>query len=137
MTLYEYVAFKNPNGAKDIINGYGKKAIRHPRLLARQLAGTVNAYGEEALQKIAAIHPDKELIAEYLEATTAVKPKDCECDKKNDFLNANGQEIKKTVEQIAQKQEMAAHKTEPKSEKTELLILGAVTIIGLALILKK
>lgn len=136
MTLYEYVAYKNPNGAKRVINSYGAKAIRRPDILARQLADVVNKNGKEALYRIASVHPDKELLTHLVEFNNKKKAeeetKSCSCEEKS-FLSADGQMIKDAVEDLKRSNEKS---DSGKSDKTELMIIGAVALIGIALVMK-
>jgi hypothetical protein len=141
MTIFEYVALNNPNGAKNVVNKFGHKAIRRPDMLARQLADTVNRHGKQAMYEIASVHPDLDLITHFNEFNAEKEGKSsCGCkDKKEDslFSSAEGQAIKKAVEDISRKQEVAESGKKEKSEKSELLIIGAVAVIGLALVMKK
>ena len=138
MTIYEYVAQKNPIGAKNVLNSFGHKAVPRPDILARQLANSVNQYGKEALYRIAAIHPDLELIEHYLDHSESkeAKSKTVEAEKSL-FSSAEGQEIKRAVEDIKNNQNSKNNAPKEKSEKTELLIIGAVVLVALALVLKK
>tara|TARA_R110002020_G_scaffold468211_1_gene692325 strand:+ start:132 stop:575 length:444 start_codon:yes stop_codon:yes gene_type:complete len=147
MNLYEYVAVKNPVGAKTVLNSFGVKAVRRPDILSRQLANSVNKYGKEALFRIAAIHPDLQLVTEYNKAVAVnngeSNEKYCQCGKKKEekeslFSSAEGQEIKKAVEDLSLKTDSLANTPkETKSDKTELMIIGAVVLVGLALVMKK
>jgi methylmalonyl-CoA mutase cobalamin-binding subunit len=65
MTIYEYVALNNPNGAKTVLKSFGVKAVLRPDILAKQLANSVINHGKKSLYRIAAIHPDFELVSEY------------------------------------------------------------------------
>jgi hypothetical protein len=67
MTIYQYIAYKNPMGAKKVLDSFGMRATRQPEVLARQLAGAVNRHGEQAMYRIASVHPDLELITEFNE----------------------------------------------------------------------
>jgi len=145
MTIFEYVAEKNPEGAREVMNSFGQKAIRRPDLLAKQLAQAVNQHGKIALFKIAAVHPDLELITSYNEYNAQSNPsekkedKPCNCSGESVFSSAEGQAIKKAVEDLSKVQgtnPVAVTKDE-KPEKTELMIIGAVAVICLALVLKK
>ena len=141
MTIYEYVAYKNPIGAKTVLNSFGEKAVPRPDILARQLANAVNKHGKDALYRIASVHPDLQLVTEYNKQ--ALKPKEedkpCGCEKKESlFSSAEGQEIKKAVETISLKQDALSNsQKEPKSDKTELMIIGAVVLVSLALVMKR
>lgn len=140
MNLYEYVALKNPNGAKNVVNSFGQKAIRRTDILAKQLANTVNSYGKDALFRIASVHPDLELISEYKKQIDSGKEKEnCDCKKSESiFSSAEGQEIKKAVESIQEKQNSLNNQPkESKSESKDLLIIGAVVLVALALVMNK
>lgn len=150
MTIYEYVALKNPIGAKTVLNSFGEKAVRRPDILAKQLANSVNKYGKEALYRIASVHPDLRLVTEYNKQSIALeevakgegKEKPCGCEKEKEkeslFSSAEGQEIKKAVEDLSLKTNTLANTPkEQKSDKTELMIIGAVVLVGLALVMKK
>lgn len=141
-SIFEYIALKNPNGAKEVINSFGSKAIRRPDILAQQLADTVNQHGKTALYRIAAVHPDLQLISHYNDHNASkkleVEKKSSKSESDSIFSSAEGQAIKKAVEDISKQQEIAKNTTDkPKSEKSELLIIGAVVLIGLALVMKK
>jgi hypothetical protein len=64
MTLYDYIAVKAPNDAFAVLRN--KQLINRrptsPEELSHHLKGYVRMYGKEALQDLANIHPDKELI---------------------------------------------------------------------------
>jgi len=142
MTIFEYIAHSNPEGAKRVINSYGQKAIRRPDMLSRQLADTVNQNGKEALYRIASVHPDLELLAHFNDHNTSEEKgkeeKSCSCkDKESNFSSAEGQAIKQAVEDLSRKQSEANKPAENKTEKSELMIIGAVALIGLALVMKK
>tara|TARA_R110000787_G_scaffold44415_9_gene109032 strand:- start:448 stop:885 length:438 start_codon:yes stop_codon:yes gene_type:complete len=143
MTIYHYIAYKNPNGAKNVLNSFGEKAIRKPEILAEQLANTVRKHGKEALFRIASVHPDLKLVSEYNKVATKndePKEKPCSCDKEKEslFSSAEGQDIKKSVELLTQKQNQIDNSPkEQKSDSKELMIVGAVVVIALALVMKK
>jgi hypothetical protein len=138
MNIFQNIAYNNPNGAKEIINGYGQLAKRNPDMLARQLASVMSQnQGEDVEIKLAEVHPDYALIEKaVLLKQPKVEQKDCDCKKNDLFSSADGQEIKKAVEDIKENSKKSETK-EAKSEKTELLIIGAISLIGLALVLKK
>jgi hypothetical protein len=141
MTIYEYVAHKNPIGAKSVLNSFGEKAVPRPDILARQLANAVNKYGKDALFRIASVHPDLELVNEYNKV--ANPQEECDCKTKELFSSVEGQELKRAVEDLTLKQDTInttkSAQSEPstRSDKTEMMILGVVAVIALALITKK
>jgi|10_taG_2_1085330.scaffolds.fasta_scaffold34704_4 hypothetical protein len=137
MNIYEYTAYNNPLGAKKIITHYGEKAIRRPDILARQLAGCVANNGKDALLMVCEVHPDYKLIKDYTEYQAK---KDAKAIKdKNPFANAEGEELLASVKEIKDKSDSSTPSVIPKdkSEKTELLIIGGVILVSLALITKK
>ena len=147
-TLYHYVAAKNPVGAKNVLNSFGEKAVPRPDILASQLANCVNRHGKDCLYRIAAVHPDLELVSEYYKHATQNENTPCGCDKgksedetKSVWDSADGQEIKKTVEEIKNKQstQNTNNQTpkEKESQSRDLMIIGAVAVIALALVMKK
>jgi len=143
MNIYEYVAAKNPIGAKNVLNSFGEKAVPRPDILARQLANSVNKYGKDALFRIASVHPDMELISEYNKKLSKDngEEKTCSCKKETAeslFSSAEGQEIKKAVENLSKKQDQLANAPkESKSDSKDLMIIGAVVVVALALVMKK
>lgn len=141
MTIYEYVAAKNPIGAKTVLNSFGEKAVPRPDILARQLANSVNKHGKEALFRIASVHPDLNLVTEYNKVANPISKEDCGCKEETEsvFSSADGQELKKAVEDLSKKQDnpTPAPTPEKSNDKTELMIIGAVAVIALALITKK
>jgi hypothetical protein len=132
--------------AKKVLDSFGMKAVRRPEILARQLADAVNQHGKQAMYRIAAVHPDLELITQFNEYNTQQKEEksdSCSCKDKDAslFSSAEGQAIKTAVEDIKRSQEVSSQVNgngkEGKSEKSELMIIGAVVLVGLALVLKK
>ena len=144
MTIYEYVAAKNPIGAKTVLNSFGEKAVPRPDILAKQLANAVNKHGKNALFRIAAVHPDMELLKEYQNQINknneASEEKSCGCNKDKEqslFSSAEGQEIKKAVEQLSLRQDaLTTTPKEVKSDSKDLMIIGAVIVVALALVMK-
>ena len=136
MTIFEYMASANPNGAKNVINSFGKKANRNPEILAKQLAMCVNKHGQSALYQIALNHPDKALITEC-------NMRENEKSEESPMSNAEGQELKKLIEDLTDNRRgykaptISDRESKKTSESTELFIIGAVAIVGLALILNK
>ena len=144
MTIYEYVATKNPIGAKTVLNSFGEKAVPRPDILAKQLANAVNKHGKDALFRIASVHPDMNLISEYnkeINKDKEVEGKSCGCKEKEEsiFSSAEGQEIKKAVETLGIKQDTLSNapKESKPSDSKDLMIIGVVAVIALALVMKK
>lgn len=134
MNVYQYTALNNPQGSTDMVESYGIRAIRHPKHLAKQLALVVAKHRDSALGKLAEIHPDVPLFQKQID-DFKVKIKS-ESEKNNSsFSNfIDGQTIKSD---IASLQDKVSTTPETGKSKTELLIIGGVIVIGLAIIFKK
>ena len=124
MTLYDYVALNNRNGSSQLVMDYGMRPANNPKSLAKQLAMTVNKEGESALMKIADIHPDKELFDSHSNCSGS-----CSCGKSN-FAGFNGQDLKKEVSEIKNNEGIS-------SRTVDMLIIGGIMVVALALIIKK
>jgi hypothetical protein len=139
MNYYHYLALENPNGVASILSEYGIKPSRNVNQLSKQLTQCVNRHGEDCLYKTTLIHPDRELMLDAFKVEIEKeKPKKeevsnaCGCSNFSN-ANANGQEIKKVVENIGFSNAIG----DAQNKKTELLIVGGVVLIALALILNK
>jgi LPXTG-motif cell wall-anchored protein len=134
MNVYQYTALNNPQGSTNMVESYGIRAIRHPKHLAKQLALVVAKHRDSALGKLAEIHPDVPLFQKQID-DFKVKIKS-ESEKNNSsFSNfIDGQTIKSD---IASLQDKVSTTPETGKSKTELLIIGGVIVIGLAIIFKK
>ena len=69
MTIYEYIASKNPSGANDILENYGFKGTTDQSTLSSRLKAIVRKYKKIALKDISLIHPDKDLLSQFTTAT--------------------------------------------------------------------
>lgn len=85
ITLYEYLAYNVPNECLNLLQGYDVVPAQNEQELVNSLKQYVNVYGYEALEKLAEIHPDKDLIAELANIATPYKG-----EKESEFLNATG-----------------------------------------------
>jgi hypothetical protein len=139
MNYYNYLALENPNGVAMLLQEYGIKPARNVKQLSKQLTHCVSKHGEECLFKTTLIHPDRELMMDAFKVEMEKEnPKKEECSNAcgcSNFsnANANGQDIKKVVEQIGFTNAIG----DATNKKTELLIVGGVVLIALALILNK
>ena len=135
MNIYQYTATNNPNGAREVIESYGIRAEK--KKLSRQLAYVVSKNGEEALNKVASIHPDLGLFQKQIDDYKEKIKKDCE-DKTSSFSNADGQSIKAEITSLKSSMD-GSKQVVPDSgkSKAELLIIGGIIVIGLAIIFKK
>jgi hypothetical protein len=130
MNIYQYTAINNPNGARQVVESYGIRADR--KLLPKQLAFVVAKNGEEALSKVASIHPDLPLFQKQIDGFKDKYKKDSE--EKSNFSNANGQQIKDEIKSL--KDSVTAPKEDNGKGKYELLIIGGIIVLGLAIVFR-
>ena len=138
ITLYDYLASSVPTKVFDIINA--KNTYRQPqsqRELTNQLKDFVKKNGESALIDLAKIHPDKDLINSDCD-----KCKSAELDKKVEIKEPK--EIKET--QIVYSNFNGDTKSNTdgkemidkiKTINTNMVILGAFVLLGVAYLVKK
>lgn len=132
MNVYEYIAHRNPSGSRQVISSYDIRPSNNTNELSRQLGFCVARGGQSALDKVAKIHPDYNLIEEQVKASIVPEKNShsnsCGCGGCSAaFNNANGQEMKADV-----KSRLSGEKT----SLTELMVVGSLGLIGLALVLK-
>jgi hypothetical protein len=126
MTLYEYIAVNNPRGASGLIASYGGRPEQHPVALSKQLAYSVYKGGQDALDKLAEIHPDRDLIAQSIQSSEPEMKSHsnaCGCSSCNGYSNVDGQNSKSEVSNRI-------------NDKSELLITGGIILIAIAMVLK-
>lgn len=131
MNIYQYTALNNPNGARQVVESYSIRADR--KLLPKQLAFVVAKHGEEALSKVASIHPDLGLFQKQIDGFKEKYRKESE--EKSNFLNANGQQIKDEIKSL--KDSVSNPKENDGKAKYELLIIGGIIVLGLAIVFRK
>ncbi len=85
ITLYEYLAYNVPNECQNLLQRYDVVPAQNEQELVNSLKQYVNVYGYEALENLAEIHPDKDLIAELANIATPYEGK-----KESEYLNATG-----------------------------------------------
>ena len=85
ITLYDYLAYNVPDDCQDILARYDIPEAQSFEELTDNVKGFVRAYGKEALEELAAIHPDKELISEL---TSFARPYEGKAE--GEYLNASG-----------------------------------------------
>lgn len=71
ITLFDYVALKNPDGANELLHSYNFPPSNVCKQISSRLKQLVQANGHEALLAIGEIHPDKQLI---LASSGAISP---------------------------------------------------------------
>lgn len=130
ITLYDYTALKNPSGARQVVAEYNMRPAQHPRQLAKQLAMCVNRFGNDALDKIVDVHPDVPLFQRKFDSIKDQYKKEA----MSNFMDYSGQSIKREVERINGNSD---NSKEPSDKSKDMLVMGGIIILGLALILRK
>ena len=87
ITLYEYLAYNVPTQCQGILDRYDVPASQNEEELTENLKAFIRVYGEEGLQELADIHPDKDLIADMASLATPYNGR-----KESEYLNASGAE---------------------------------------------
>ena len=131
MNVFQYTAINNTHGTENLIKSYG--VVPQDAILSKQLAGVISRDKANGLAKLRGIHPDLGLFQDELDTLKAKIKSDLDAEKK-DFLNADGQSLKNDVAEL--KRGVNSPKEEGRS-KQELMIIGGVIVIGLAIIFKK
>ena len=127
ITLYDYTAWNNRGGASALVQEYGMQPANNPKGLAQQLAECVKRGGDEALSAVFSIHPDMDIFKDQIDQAKAQAKQDQEDFMKQHFFNANGQNLKSEISNIAGKID----------NNRETLIIGGLIVLGLAIIMKK
>lgn len=132
MNIYQYTAINNPNGAREVVESYGLRADR--KNLSKQLALVVAKNGEEALSKVASVHPDLPLFQKQIDTFKEKYKKEFESkEDKSNFSNMDGQMIKHEITRL---NDSMSNASGDKEGSHKLLIIGGILVIGLAIIFK-
>ena len=122
MSVYQYIAFSNPQLAYEICKKYGYYDIQTEEEIAYCLQSIVARKGESSFAEIMQLHPDKEVILELYQPKIE-KPimeqerkRDCSC-----MLNADG--VQNNTTNVA--------------SQTNLMILLAAMVISISIISMK
>lgn len=126
MNVYQYVATNNPSGASQVVSHYGMKPDR--KHLAKQLASAIGRDRENGLKFLSSIHPDLPLFQKHVDDIKDKWKNDFEKKEKEIFTNFLGSDKNK---------ETKVEVKEESKSKQELMIIGGVVILALAIIFKK
>lgn len=122
--LYPYLAQENFSQATGWVSSKGLRPSDTVDGLASQMQSIVNRQGENSLDELKMIHPDKDLFNSYNGQGGSATP--CNC---SGYANANGQSAKREVEKVLDGKD--------RDSKVELMILAGTILVALALITKK
>ena len=135
MNVYQYTALKNPQGSFELLTSNGIRAHQNPKVMAKQLAQMVRSGRESAIRQLADIHPDLSLFQGILDGYKEKYKKECLSKRDSEYANANGQAIKSEMANL--QGEVKQDTNSPNDKSKDLLIMGGIIVLGLALILKK
>tara|TARA_Y100000389_G_scaffold204835_1_gene260034 strand:+ start:4598 stop:5011 length:414 start_codon:yes stop_codon:yes gene_type:complete len=132
ITLYEYLASSVPSDAHFVINKYGNyRRARDKRELEYQLKNFVKQFGENGLNALADIHPDKQLLQINCNGCSAKKDENI----KSNFVNASGNETQKQTQ--TQKDAKAKELRTDQIKNSQILIFGGMILMAFAIMIKK
>jgi hypothetical protein len=121
MDFYQYIAENNPVVVKAICNKYGYKLPKGGVGNGDTLKHIVSEEGESALKDVCYFHPDKDLILEVCSTEVPME-------KTRSFYGVDGSQPNTETQNL----------TAQLSEKQVTLgIVGAVIILGLAIVMRK
>lgn len=132
--VFNYCAYHNNTGSKALVASYGIRPSQSHKELAKQLAFCMTKDREGMKKKMADIHPDKDLFeAREIEIRNEMDSKLKE--KEAQFQNMNGSALKS---EVAHFMNASGPTDSDQSRKThEILMIGGIIIISLAIIMKK
>lgn len=132
--VFNYCAYHNREGSSALVASYGIRPSRDPRELAKQIALCMTKDRENVKSKLADIHPDRDLFENKhnaLKADFESKLKE----KEALFTNMNGSNLKSEVAHFMNAS--GTIEAERQKKTHELLMIGGIIIISLAIIMKK
>jgi len=133
ISFYEYIATNVPSDAHFVINKFGSyRKARNPQELEGQLKNFVKVYGQNGLDALAEIHPDKKLLE-----------LNCENCKDKNFSNFNSKDADNHANGLPTRfvnanGESAIDKLRTDQIKmSQLMIFGGMTLVAVAILLRK
>ncbi len=133
ISFYEYISTNVPSDAHFVINKFGSyRRARNPQELEFQLKNFVKNYGQNGLDALAEIHPDKKLLELNCESCKNTShsnfnskgAEDYENNLPTRFVNANGES---TIDKLRTDQ----------IKMSQFMIFGGMTLVAIAIILRK
>jgi hypothetical protein len=128
ITLFDYLASSVPSDAHFVINKFGNyRRARDKKELSQQLRNFVKEFGENGLNALAEIHPDKNLLQLNCSSCKETQNNKQTKNIERKYYNADASNIDIKTNELRQDQIRNAN----------FLIFGGMTLIALALIMKK
>lgn len=129
--FFNYMALEKPMECAQLVQSYGVVPSNNPDVLARQLHDIAKS-DDYAFNKLAEMHPDREMILETSNSWSNASG--CgsgysNCGGCGGFQAANGLSIKSDVEKLV-------NGNSASQKNNDMMILGVVVIVSLALIFK-
>jgi hypothetical protein len=131
ITLYDYLAYNVPSDCNYLLSRFNYPASENEEELVTNLKDFVRNYNYEALDALAEIHPDFDLIADVADAAADATP--YEGEKESEYLNAAGTidrigNIEKTMMTASMDKSAPITSTEGVLNKIDLLLMigGAI-----------
>lgn len=131
ITLYDYLAYNVPSDCNYLLSRYDYPTSENEEELVTNLKDFVRNYNYEALDALAEIHPDYELIMDVMDMAEIATP--YEGEKENEYLNAAGTidrigNIEKTMMTASLDKGNTISNTEGVLNKIDLLLMigGAI-----------
>lgn len=129
ITLYDYLAYNVPSDCNYVLSRYDYPESQNEEQLVETLKDFVRNYNYEALDALAEIHPDYDLISDLVDMATPY-----EGEKESEYLNATG-----TIERLGniEKTMMAGNMSPTVSPSNENGILNKIDVllgIGIAIL---
>jgi hypothetical protein len=131
ITLYDYLAYNVPSDCNYLLSRYDYPTSQNEEELVTNLKDFVRNYNYEALDALAEIHPDYELIMDVMDMAEMATP--YEGKKETEYLNAAGTidrigNIEKTMMTANMDKSTATTVTDGVLNKIDLLLMigGAI-----------
>jgi len=127
ITLYDYLASSVPSECNSVLEQFDIPSTQSEDELVDNLKYFVNTYGQDALDTLADIHPDRDLIVEVAELATPYNGKS-----DSEYLNATGSVSMERIGNI--EKTLMSGNTNPTIENNNIDKTDVLLGIGVALL---
>jgi len=132
ITLSELVAMNSTPEARSLVVRNGYAPARNLKDLSMKLNMLIQDQREEGLMKVAAIHPHKDLIAQYVESLQPKRERKSRFDYAEEYIDADGN----SSPSAKRTEDATTSKVPSMTEYMPLFALGVVAISALAIVSK-